>query len=469
METLRDHRFVPGDNEAQADLMANNSDEDTGENETDLREWNVYARLRIDGDELSYDGNIEQNLYWFVGYGRSPEDATYIKCLTEFEPDGRIPIEVYHTEADSPLSLYHAMPADYIRPLYALDCTYMNFTVDSIAKMIDPPSLWNLRAFDVKPSQKEKVVAGNRYYTNTSVRDAYQRMDIVDPTQHIMQAQSFLGERMKLASGLSNNMLGEINGGRTPATEGMSINMFATQAQFAWASYLTKHWFADAGQRFARYWEVYGDQKVIKAVAGEQLDASAVGELYGEFDIMPSVVDEYVNNFIKANQVFQLITMFSNNPAIANKVRFEQLVKQYMQMIEIPNASKMIIEVNGDDSLRQREEIDYMQRTMQFVPISAFDDDEAHIAELDAELERYAPYTELSTDAEGRPAERDGTTERYIEILQLHRKNHADALNQKQGGGQQQQAPAQRQQPQTPAQSVAEPIAGEIGGAFPQG
>lgn len=402
IENPQNARYSTSSVESESEAIENEGDTVDSESETDLRRWDVYAKLRLDSDGMpTNDPEVKPELYWFVGYGEDPTSARWTQCITDFHPDKQIPLHMSYTTFGDPTQLYRTMLSQDLRLLYSADCTIRNYGIDALARIAKAPTLVQPDGLKSAPTSAQgfNLDEESVFFLESGYRpdEVMQRLQHPDPVQLYTFMLNNIREDEQNVAGFSNNMMGMINGQRTSASEGLEINQYSMQPQLAWISYFTKDLYTYIGRQFNRHWEVFGDESDIVAIAGESWRGRPP-KLYGEFDIKVDVVDEYIQDRVQASQLIQFMAQIGANQALLkgpkHEVNIAELVTKTAKAMGIKEASKLVIRRGGDASFKQRYELEAARVAGYRLPTNEDDDHETHIAVLEAELLRYKPLTD---------------------------------------------------------------------------
>lgn len=460
--------------------------------------WDVYQFAPIKGGE--YDDEADYELYWGTAIGNSldmgtdeskgkktkkkGEEPKAVKCvplrlITDFDPDGEIPIEMAHSLPDDMNLLYHMSWSEAVRSPYAVECTLWNQTVDNNGSVNEPMLAIDTLKFNVKPDDLR--------YKKGMV------LDIQDPNSSVKEfsPRSTLGENLSLireireesenALNASANSSGRGIGGRASASESLLIDRWTSQPNLAEIRYLLGTTLRYLARKNQSYWQGFASDEMIKAIADEGLSHPVYVEMvkdgekmpaklpiYGSFDIEIGVLDEFVKDDVAMQREGDLMKAIGNTQSLmksdTHSVDMGFWLRDYMLRSGVKQAARIVVPSGESDAhLRQREEMRVMKETGQPVTLSPGENDAAHIAEIEAEMLRF--NATLGADdnlLDEAGLAQKGAVKHYIENLLIpHLQEHKTRLGQAEAAlqGSQPGAP----QPRTPGQAAAEPVQALLG------
>jgi len=422
------------DNELEEDLRTNDNDEDTQASDTDLRRWDVYYRVKLDkkGKKVAEIDDLDGKwtLLWFVGYGSSPKNAIWVKCLAKFDPDDEIPIKHVNVLPGGGSQFYHPRMSEAARPLYAQECTFLNLAIDAAAKQNLPPVLWNKGRFSRAPKSLRLVAGAN--YEVENIQGAVQEMSQAEKAGIAVELIKILQGQQDDAYTLNPNSMGE-KFGNISATENMAANGATRQPQLASVSYVLLQLYPWMGSRISRYWEAYGDKDMIMQICKMPLGGEGtIGEIYGDFNININIVSTYEDRITQSSMLTGLIQMIASNEKLLesseHKVEIYEFLKEIMTRGGIKNASRLVTVKSGDASYVQT-----MENTMIWKNVvdgenadptpEENQDHLVHISVIDGELLNIHAIAQKATMDES-PDETQQQYLAYDERLRKHKESH---------------------------------------------
>jgi len=370
--------------------------------------------------------------------------------------------------------------AEAVRAQYSVECTLWEESIDNVIGINNPPMLWDSTQFKEVPDSFT-FTKGQKWDVD-DLEGAVKEFPQKDVSQATIGLLQLIQGEESMAANLNGNMMGEINGGRTSASESLALNRFSQQPNLGETSYILNQLMAILGRKYKSYWQAYGDATQIKMIADEALDAPAYDDaagykLYGEYDIETNVVDEFQEDSVQASQEIQLMQIFAGNPELIRSknhtIDLGVWSASIMRRLGVNDVDQIVKPASGTDAhLRQRDENRFMMETGESIAPQEGEDHDAHITEINAEILRWKPLTQnkLGPDAQQSDIDNQSQANDIItQLLEPHKQAHEQmklsAQNQElqQAQGAQQQEQAGGGVP-TDGQQSGNVIAGAIGG-----
>jgi len=447
-------------------------------------QWDVYSFVPIKGTE--WDDENEYNLHWMtvLGNSLSAEAGRVVRLEDDFDPDGEIPVYMGNVLPDNKARLYHRTYAQAVRPLYAVECTLWNLTIDNNHGVNEPPVAFDSSQFNKKPTSF-RFCRGNKW-------------DIRNPRESVVEfpVRSTLVENIRLIESLqtqqetafasNQNQMGEGFGGRMAATENINISRQSQLPNVAELRYVIGGFLRWYAPKVKSMWQGFASPELIKAIADEELthpvyvDQVKEGEekfpagmpIYGDFDVELTVLDEYIEDFVQSQQELALLQTVATNQVLqqskTHRVDMGFWMRDFFRRRRIRNADRIIIPAGESDAqLRQRDELRSMQDNNLPLPINEGEDHAAHIGECEAEIMRLKPLLSLDDKEldEGQQATKSWAdvyiTQLVIPHMELHKRAAAAQQAQTQSAG----TPA-APGPETPGQAAGGVPAALLGEAL---
>jgi len=419
--------------DARSDQVENAGDSGYSPGESELfLIWDVYRWAPIKNGE--YDDESDYVLYWSTSVGNTLGDSTMIRFETDFDPDGEIPITIVKAIPDDADLLYSMSWSETVRAQYSIECTLWEASIDNIIGRNNPFLLYDSSLFKHLPSDFQ-YKAGAKYDVDDT-QAAMNEFAPADNTSQTAQLISLIQNEQGVSASINQNMMGEAYGGRTPASESLAINRFSEQPNLGETSYILHQLIGFVGRKFKSYFQAFGDPKMIKQIADESLDAPAYDEsvpgykIYGDFDVEVNVVDEFVEDYVQANQELQLIQTVAASPDLmrsrSHSIDIGEWMKSIMRRLKVANVDRIVKpSADTDAHLRQRDENRHMIETGEYIAPQETEDHEAHITELNAEILRWKPILQADVgENEGLLAEQAHANDVIGLLLEPHKQAH---------------------------------------------
>ena len=343
--------------------------------------WDVYAWLpMVDGkvydaeagqvradDKDGENDRVDMALWWGVFVGNTLERAVCLKAVTDFDPDGEIPIKEIRALPDNGDMLYHSFIGEVIRALYAADCALMNASIDANAIANDPPTMilhgqHMVKDFTLRPGQKWVV----------RVPGAIQPYPTRDATVNNVALREQIRDDARLALGTDNARLGEYAGSRTTAYEiarvtGSTDNTIALRNAYIVGQLLP--WLA---RKYASYCAAYMDPKDVQAILNEVLPAPVDTGKIGEYDIVVDIVGRYEDDESTLSGLREVLQIIARQPQLAesdtHRVNVGELLRMYCERLNVPVAKLLDQPRATDSESNARNRIQLMLLTGVYLP-----------------------------------------------------------------------------------------------------
>jgi hypothetical protein len=401
--------------------------------------WDIYRWAPIKGAE--YSDEVDYALHWCTSVGNSIKQSTPIRFKTDFDPDGEIPIEIIKAIPDDADMLYSMSWAEAARTPYSIECTLWEQTIDNISGINNPLLLIDSTLFKNKPDNLQ-YNGNNGPVDVDDVGKALAEFTPRDTTSQTAQLIGLVQNEEGVSASVNSNMMGEANGGRTPASESLAINRFSQQPNLGETSYILHQLLDFVAPKYKSYYQAFGDPVQIRMIADEQLDQPVYTDdkdykIYGDFDVEVNVVDEFQEDFVQANQEIQLLQTVAASPDLiksrSHSVDVGEWLSSIMRRLKTKSVDKIIKPAADTDAhLRQRDENRAMIETGEYIAPQETEDHAAHISEINAEILRWKPVTDAKLGDEA-SAELLGEQTRANDVVSMllipHKEAHEQMMN----------------------------------------
>ena len=456
IEDRDSYRTSGTDTDAKEDRAENRDQEFQPTGFEQYNFFDVYGYVPIENGIWDEAKNIPK-LVWMSCIGDTFGNSIAVRMVTDFDPNGCVPILMLHAVPDDEDRLYHLMPSEIGRSLYSTHCTLTNLALDNSANINDPKRMINTNYF-VSQSMDDDV------WLSTDNDKAVKEFIPPDTSGSTVNMLQEVERQFMLAFDLDKNMMGQAHGGRTAASEALNIRNQSAAATLSRIAYILEQLLPWYGQNIKSYIEAYAPDDMVIAISDEKqkFQRIRVRDLHGDFDIETNIVGEYESNEVNTQRLTDFLRAVGQSPALVqsrtHQVDIGELVKGVARGMKVPNSDRIVLPPQGGDAReRQRDEL-YIMKTQEvgIAPLPT-DDHYMHIDTIKAELTQYA----------GREEE-----EPWIEALALpHMAMHQTMMEQADQLQAQQTAVSENggtlpspSTAETDGQVVGEEIAGALGG-----
>jgi hypothetical protein len=166
----------------------------------------------------------------------------------DFDPDGEIPIKMIKVIPDDADMFYSMSWSEAVRAMYSIECTLWEQTIDNISGVNNPMLLFDPTRFQSKPEDLS-YKPGAKHQVD-DVEKAMKEFVPRDTTAQTAQLIKLVQSEEGVSASINQNMMGEANGGRTPASESLAINRFSQQPNLGETSYVLKQLVGFIAQKY---------------------------------------------------------------------------------------------------------------------------------------------------------------------------------------------------------------------------
>ena len=388
-------------------------------------QWDVYMRSPVTDDEGSWDEDEgEYKWYWGTFIGNKLDDALPMRLERNPDPDDEPPLKEIHALSDKSDMLYHTSLSGVIRSYYSVDCTLLNLTLDNLALINDPPTLWVDGEHRVKDF---RFVRGQRWSVNSL--NAMKQAEIRDATTNTRALREGIRDEIKQALNTDPAFMGEYAGARTSATEFMGVNENSRMPQMVQHMYIISQFLPWIARKYMSYWEAYGEpEQVVQITDQNKLYKIHPKEVSGEFDVEVDIVNRYIDDQVKEQRFYQILNTVSNNPIFqqssTHKIHAGNLLKQLFERAKFDPTEFVIPVTSKDSEANARGRIESMLYTGQYTPPTEGEDADVHLMVARGErlrwkgiedspdpraqnlplLDQYIAELQFMMESQGRPA-----------------------------------------------------------------
>jgi hypothetical protein len=398
LEDRADYQWDASSGTDQKADRATNLDQDyspSGENKYMLRE--AYAWMPIEKGAWN-DEAKELALFRVRIVGNDISSGMILSLVTDFDPDGEIPMLMLHSKPDDEDKLYHSSTAGLCRSLYSIKCSLMGLLCDNVANRNNPKRLVNKLAVETENLDDEDT-----WFCNGNIEGAVKEFAPGDATNVLLPAMDAVDNEWMLAMNLYPNSIGQSFGGRTAATEILNIKNQAQAPQLFQIGYAVEQFLRWYARKLKSHIESSMPKDMVIAISDEagKYQKIAIKDLYGDFDVDVSVVSEFQDNEVLANKMMEMIRSIGQSPTLmesdTHQVDIGEMLRDLMKWMGLPSASRYILPAQGQDArTRQKEEIVRMMPAAmggndETIDPQANENHKMHIAECDAVILQWKP------------------------------------------------------------------------------
>ena len=316
--------------------------------------WDVFMRCPIKNRKWDDEGDLDK-VHWITWWGNRPGDDNKSVCVRfeeNYDPDNEIPVWMIHDIPDDPDMLYHIAPSQVIRSNYSVECTVKNQLVDHNSIVNHPP----LKEVEGEVRGTDRTFGPNKVF-RVDRAESISEFQIRDISVSNIQLLEYIKNDTKEALSTTSNVLGEAYGGRTSALEAGNAYRNSIQPHMITVRYNLSQFLGVLARKMHRYWETYAAPGQIVAITDEnQLRTVLPEALFGEFDIQIDIVDEYEDDVVHNQRIYDVLQLIGSSPEMAKHVDIGELLKEWLRKSKLDYAKIIRPQQDADAEVRAREE-----------------------------------------------------------------------------------------------------------------
>ena len=275
------------------------------------RLYHIFILLQLD-ENGALSEEAEPEMYYLRVIGNDIKNGMLMSMdkLTEFDPDGEIPIQVINVNPDKFGELYHTSTASIVRSAYSVDCTLLNLAIDNMAAVNDPP----LRILDGQHRVSDFTFKkGQRWHMDNP--NAITQFELRDVTQNTGILREQIRREAMQALATDAPMMGEFAGARTSASEFIGVNQNTKQPHLVQINYILQQFLPWWGKKILSYWLYHGDPKQVLQITDMQKQFQISSDFSDvEFDVEVNIVQEYEDNMVRQQQIGNIMQIVGSSP-----------------------------------------------------------------------------------------------------------------------------------------------------------
>jgi hypothetical protein len=289
--------------------------------------FDIFIRVPMDGEEYDETGETDPQIYWLTVVGSDPKTGIPVRFERNPDPDDEIPIFMMHSLPDDEDVLYHVCEAQVIRSNYSVECTIKNQMIDNNSEVNHPP----LIEVDSAVRGTDRQFKPNARWIADSI-DSIKDFPVRDLSQHNMALLEYIRTDQKEALSATSNILGEAYGGRTTAMEASNAYKNAVQPHMVTIEYNLDAFLTVYARKMLSLWRKYAKPGQVVAISDEfEIRQVNPKNLIGEFDIEINAVEQYEDDVVTVQQMYELLQISASNPLIAKSVDFTEFMIEILR------------------------------------------------------------------------------------------------------------------------------------------
>lgn len=294
--------------------------------------WDIFIRCPIDGKK--WDDEAETiDIYWITVVGNTIGTGIVVRFQENEDPDGEIPVWMFHSLPGDDDILYHMSEAQVVRSNYSVECTIKNQMIDNNSNVNNPP----LKEIEGQVRGTDRAYGPNKVFRMDSP-DSLQEFDVKPLSQENILLLNWIRDDTRSALSTTGNVLGESFGGRTSALEASNAYRNSIQPHMITVRYILENFLGVLARKMLSYWDKFAMPGQILAISDEtQLRTVYPAGLHGQFDIEINVIDDYEEDVVQSQKIYDVINLVGANPEIAKHIDIGELMTTWLSKSKINN------------------------------------------------------------------------------------------------------------------------------------
>lgn len=313
--------------------------------------WDIFQVCPIDGKKWDEKSGV-QGLYWMTVVGNDIAKGINVRFQENEDPDNEIPIFMIHSIPDDDDILYHMCEGQAIRSNYSVECTIKNQMIDNNSAINHPP----LKEIEGEVRGTDRSFGPNTVFQmdrETSLTE----FEIKPLTQDNIALLNAIREDTKSALSTTSNMLGEAYGGRTSALEAGNAYRNSIQPHMISIRYILEQFIRVYARKMHSYWTKFSMPGQVMAISDEQqLYSIYPAGMYGEFDIEIDILDEYEEDVVQSQRIFDAMQLIASQPELSKVFDMTELAKMWFDKLKLKKAKVIRRPLDYDASETARRE-----------------------------------------------------------------------------------------------------------------
>ena len=336
-----------------------------------FKQWDFHARLPIDeskGKGKRWSKKHRSKIYWVTLVGKSIDECVCVRCERNLDPHDEMPFTMVSMYPWPKNKLWKMSLTQILRGDYSENTTTRHQMIDDKTLENNPPSVWNRNAnpqatggnasdFSVK-KDKAIIVDGDP----RSAVAWFQNTNKTNNGPFLAYIESDADE----AAGNNRAFRGEPMGGRTSSQEAGNAFNSSQLPHKMLMNYVFSQKFPFEARKCVKMWHLYADPGQIVRITDDigQDQTFRPSDLYGEFDVELTLVDDYENSLLTMQNISfaaqNLLPMFM--PVIDERELGKKLLQQ---VLHIDISGMMKPDRSDHDRMVARQENQSMMETGQ--------------------------------------------------------------------------------------------------------
>lgn len=377
-----DDRTASHDDRARNIGISSFDDADTGQ----FMIYDVWVRLPI-GDDDKWNAKENEWRWYWVTIAGSIDQGEVIRFQRNPDPDDEPPFLMLHAQPDDGDELYHFGPTQALESNFREETTAKNQMIDSKTIQLRRP-LIGVRG---EVYSEDLTYEQNKVIWTENGKNSLSPMEVPNAVFEAQTVLQMLQDDSKRAVGALDPVMGEAMGSRTSALEADNAFNQALQPSMVGIRYVSHQFFPWYARKIYRMWQLYSlPEQVLELTHEDQKYEIKPSNMWGEFDVNVTVVDEYVANQAAQRNLDYIIQNASQNPQIAGVIKWDKLWLEMFRRYKITKNPAEFIKKPRSLEAEQlaNQENDTIASTLTPIEPREGEDHETHMNEHKAFRER---------------------------------------------------------------------------------
>lgn len=295
---MRDDNQIEEQRTISAGLIAEPNRMDTGL----FKKSDVWIMLPV-SDDGKWDDKFPLQKFWLTFVGNQLGNAKCVRFERNPDPDDEWPFEMLHSLPDDDGKLYHFGYAQALRGDYDEQSTTRQQLIDNRTLQNNKP----LKLIQGEVHSQNLRFGKDRHYW-VEKENSITEFNVTDIQQNGLLHLQYFDDDANRAAGTDKPLMGEYAGARTSATETSIVSQNSSNPHIMLAKYVLHDFLHFHARKSLALAHVYADNDMILKITEKDIQRTIrPGELFGEFDVEISLVDEFETNALNIQTMTQAV------------------------------------------------------------------------------------------------------------------------------------------------------------------
>lgn len=262
----------------------------------------VYVMLPV-SDKGEWNESLPMQKFWLTFVGNSLDSAKCVRFERNPDPEDEWPFEMLHALPDDDGNLYHFGYAEALRGDFEEQSTTRQQLIDNRTLQMNKP----LKMVQGEVFNKDLRFGKDKIYI-VEKENSLTEFNVTDVQQSGLAHLAYFDDDANRAAGTDKPLMGEYAGARTSATESSIVSQNASNPHIMLAKYVLHKFLEFHARKCLWLWQIYGDNDQVLSLTEKNIERKIMpGNLFGEYDVEISLVDEFENNALNIQTMTQAV------------------------------------------------------------------------------------------------------------------------------------------------------------------